>query len=108
MSFIKKIVSSRLGQVLFLLHFVLFAFCLVTLRGLGTMEEYESHYLRYLFTVIVAFDYLIFKPLDELANYFNIKTTLFIQSLMGLIASFQWWMIGFIFESFLRFLRRKL
>lgn len=106
MDFIKKIISSRSGQIFFLVHFILFILCLVTLRETITITQYESHYLRYLFTIIVALDFLILYPLNNLAHYFQVKTTLPIQSLMGLIASFQWWIIGFLIEVFLKFSKR--
>lgn len=94
----KNFIRSRTGQLFFVIHLILFVICVVTLRGLSSVEEHESHYLSKVFFIITLFDYPTAKPLHTLANYFSIPYTNFRDLIIGLIVSFQWWIVGYIFE----------
>lgn len=42
----KSCIKSRIGQLFFIIHLILFVVCAVTLRGLSSVEEFETHSLN--------------------------------------------------------------
>ncbi len=97
----RNFINSRVGQLFFVIHLILFIICAVNLRGLYP-DEFQSHYLSKIFFVIVLFDYPVLAVLRSLTNYLLITPTNFSDSIIGLIASVQWWVIGYFLEFLIK------
>ena len=107
LAFIKRLASSKLGQILALVHLILVVYALAD-RGSSTFHfHYESILLKILF--ILDLPVLIF--FSVIAFPFKSQTTylaafwwgyLIGGALMLFCASIQWWLIGYWLERLIR------
>ena len=101
MNFIRDIVTSRTGQIFFLVHLVVITVCLESLRGLSE-AEYNSHYLRKVFFMIALFDYPAFYFIRPLVNNLGLESIKLKDLIANSFVSFQWWIIGYFIKTLVR------
>lgn len=111
-SFIGKVASSKLGQVLTLVHLLLIVYALAS-RGEATFHfHYETTLLKALFILdlpALTFLSIVALPFKSLIDYITpFRWAYWIGGATALFCvSVQWWFVGYLIERFIRGSRIK-
>ena len=107
--FTKRILHSRLGQLLFVIHSVLVVY-VFTQRGAGLSRPIHPHYESFWMNMLIWLDLpaivlasLIAMPFEHGISQSSFWCAEFITgAILFLCASLQWWFIGYLIAVFFR------
>jgi hypothetical protein len=103
-SFIRRCAKSRIGQSLFLIHFLLFVYAIGYWHS--RPFEFESSHFSKLFDLLRILDTPTLYPLILIARN-RLNPTQFNETIISAIVSLQWWVVGYLIESSIHRIRRR-
>jgi hypothetical protein len=101
---IKRVLSSRLGIVLYAINFSILMLCVTRLRGLTT-DEIDAHPLPPLFFFLTLINYLVGRPMTELFTYLGVQPSNLRDAAIFAVVSLQWLVVGFCIETIVKKIR---